>query len=60
MKSMARDSRGSDTVKSLSLRRKKLEKYFGILSKEEAEELESFRYKNLSLKIKHSPHYLRK
>lgn len=40
MKSMARDNRGSDTVKSLSLRRKKLEKYFGILSKEEAEELE--------------------
>lgn len=37
---MARDNRGSDTVKSLSLRRKKLEKYFGILSKEEAEELE--------------------
>ena len=40
MKSMARDDRGSDTVKSLSLRRKKLEKYFGILSKENAEELE--------------------
>ena len=40
MKSTARDNRGSDTVKSLSLRRKKLEKYFGILSKEEAEELE--------------------
>jgi predicted CopG family antitoxin len=40
MKSMARDNRGSDTVKSLSLRRKKLEKYFGILSKEEAEEPE--------------------
>jgi|GEM_PF-2285597 len=40
MKSMTRDNRGSDTVKSLSLRRKKLEKYFGILSKEEAEELE--------------------
>ena len=40
MKSMARDNRGSDTVKSLSLRRKKLEKYFGILSKENAEELE--------------------
>jgi hypothetical protein len=37
---MARDNGGSDTVKSLSLRRKKLEKYFGILSKEEAEELE--------------------
>jgi len=37
---MTRDNRGSDTVKSLSLRRKKLEKYFGILSKEEAEELE--------------------
>jgi hypothetical protein len=34
MKSMARDNRGSDTVKSLSLRRKKLEKYFSILSKE--------------------------
>jgi len=40
MKSMTRDNRGSDTVKSLSLRRKKLEKYFGILSKENAEELE--------------------
>ena len=50
MKSMARDNRGSDTVKSLSLRRKKLEKYFSILSKEGAEELESFRYKNLSMK----------
>jgi signal transduction histidine kinase len=37
---MTRDNRGSDTVKSLSLRRKKLEKYFGILSKENAEELE--------------------